>query len=535
MRPGAFILANAKFHTLDAAFPHPEAIAIQPGPEYSGRVLAAGSLSSLQAEFPNAAIEDLHGQTVLPGLTDAHLHLRSYAHGLDSLACDTATRAECIELVRQRAAATPPGAWIRGHGWRQNGWAEGFGTAALLDAAAPDNPVYLTTASLHAAWANSAALKLAGIGAQTPDPPDGQIQRDEHGQPTGILLEAAMELVAAAIPQPTAEEDVAAIKAAQQKLWCFGLTSVHDFDRLRSFAALQTLRQRGELGLRVHKQLPVEALEHATGIGLRSGFGDDLLRIGAIKVFADGALGPRTAAMIEPYEGEPENRGMLFIDAEQLLEVSQQAALGGLRMSVHAIGDRANHEVLNAYEQLRGFERAQGLPALRHRIEHVQLLHPGDLQRLGQLGIIASMQPIHATSDMDAADKHWGTRAKYGYTWRTQLQAGAVLAFGSDAPVESPNPFLGLHAAVTRRRADGSPRPEGWHAGERLALADALAGFTTGAAYAAGMETKQGRLAPGYLADLVVLEHDPFAIDAHELQYLAPSATMLGGKWVWRN
>jgi predicted amidohydrolase YtcJ len=289
------------------------------------------------------------------------------------------------------------------------------------------------------------------------------------------------------------------------------------------------------LGLRVHKQLPVEALEHATGIGLRSGFGDDLLRMGAIKVFADGALGPRTAAMIEPYDGEPENRGMLFIDAEQLFEVAQQAALGGLRMSVHAIGDRANHEVLNAYQQLRGFERAQGLPALRHRIEHVQLLHPGDLQRLGELGIIASMQPIHATSDMDAADKHWGTRAKYGYTWRTQLQAGAVLAFGSDAPVESPNPFLGLHAAVTRRHADGRPGPEGWHAGERLPLADALAGFTTGAAYAAGMETKQGRLAPGYLADLIVLEHDPFAIDAHELQHLAPSATMLGGEWVWRN
>lgn len=528
------ILANAKIYTQDTSQPWAEALAIQPTAEHGGRVVAVGKLDSLRAEFPKAKIEDLAGQTVLPGLTDAHVHLRNYAHGLENLACDTRTRAECIERVRERAAAGAPGAWIRGHGWRQNDWPEGFGNAALLDEAAPRNPVYLSAASLHAGWANSAALRAAGITAQTVDPPNGQIQRDERGQPTGILFEEAVGLIEDVIPHPSAEEDIAAIQAAQQDLWRYGLTGVHDFDRLRSFAALQTLRGRGELKLRVHKQLPVEALEYAVGIGLRSGFGDDLLRIGAIKAFADGALGPRTAAMIEPYAGEPENRGMLFLDAEELFEKAQQAARGGLKMSVHAIGDRANHEVLNAYEQLREFERAENLPALRHRIEHVQLLHPDDLKRLGQLNIVASMQPIHATSDMHAADTYWGERSQYAYAWRDQLEADAVLAFGSDAPVESPNPFLGIHAAVTRRRADGTPGAEGWYPQQRLTLAEALAGFTTGPAYAAGMESKLGRLAPGYLADLIVLERDPFRIDAHELQHLQPSAVMLGGEWVWR-
>jgi predicted amidohydrolase YtcJ len=529
------ILANAKIYTQDPKQPQAEALAIQTAPENGGRVMASGSLDTLRAEFPSAKVEDLDGKVVLPGLTDAHVHIRNYAHGLNSLACDTTTRAECLERVRQRAAATSPGAWIRGHGWRQINWPEGFGTAELLDKVAPRNPVYLTTASLHAGWANSAALRAAGITAETADPPSGQIQRDENGQPTGILFEEAQGLVEDAIPHPSAEEDIAAIQAAQSRLWSYGLTGVHDFDRLRSFAALQTMRSRGELKLRVHKNLPVEALEHAIGIGLRSGFGDDLLRIGGIKAFADGALGPRTAAMVEPYAGEPNNRGMLFLDSEQLFERAQMAARGGLKMTVHAIGDRANHEVLNAYEQLRAFERSEGLPALRHRIEHVQLLHPDDLQRLGKLNIIASMQPIHATSDMDAAEQYWGDRSQFAYAWRTQLEAGAMLAFGSDAPVESPNPWLGIHAAVTRRRADGTPGVNGWYPQQRLTLTEALAGFTTGPAYASGMESKLGRLGPCYLADLIVMEQDPLSIDAHELRHLLPRAVMLGGEWVLRS
>ncbi len=528
------ILSNARIHTMDPQQPSASALAIQPVSEHSGRIIAVGDLASLQAEFPEAKVEDLNGRVILPGLTDAHVHLRQYALGLQQIDCNTATRAECIQRVAERAAQTAPGVWIRGHGWRQNDWREGFGTAAILDAVTPNNPVYLTAASLHAGWANSAALKAAGVSANTADPPNGTIGRDASGQPTGILFEEALGLVADVMPQTTGEEDAQAMREVQQDLWSLGLTSVHDFDRDRSFRALQTLRERGELKLRVLKNLPGELLDHILEIGLRSGFGDDLLRTGNIKVFADGALGPRTAAMIEPYEGEPENRGMLFLDSEELLDAAQKAALSGLGMTVHAIGDRANHEVLNAYEQLRAFERDHQLPARRHRIEHVQVLHPDDIGRLGKLGVIASMQPIHAISDMTAADKYWGERAQFSYGWRSQLNAGAVLAFGSDAPVESPNPFLGLHAAVTRRRADGSPDAEGWRPKEKLSLAEALLGFTAGPAYAAGMEARLGKLAPGYFADLIVLDEDPFQIDAHDLQHLKPQATMVGGEWVWR-
>ncbi len=529
------ILHNARIHTLDNRSPRVSALAIQPGPDHSGRILAAGDLAGLQAEFPNARFEDLQGRVVLPGLVDAHVHLRQYAHSLQLVDCDTSTRAECIGRVRDRATTLASGAWLRGHGWRQNGWPEGFGDAAMLDAAAPHNPVYLTAASLHAAWANSAALKLAGITDTTPDPANGQIQRDARGKATGILFEAAMQLVANVIPQSTAEEDIAAIRNAQSVMWSMGLTGVHDFDRARSFRALQTLRERGELGLRILKNIPGEALDHVIEIGLRSGFGDDLLRVGAIKVFADGALGPRTAAMFEPYAGEPDNRGMLFVDAEQLFEIAQKAADGGFGMTVHAIGDRANHEVLNAYEQLRNYERQHGLPVRRHRIEHVQVLHPDDLGRLAELNAIASMQPLHATADMEAAEEYWGDRVRHSYAWQAQLQAGAVLAFGSDAPVESPNPFLGLHAAVTRRRADGAPGADGWLPEQRLPLQSALEAFTIGPAFAAGMEARLGRLAPAYLADLIVLDQDPFEVDPHELRHLRPAATMVGGDWVWRS
>lgn len=528
------ILHNAKIYTLNPDQPEVSALAIQPAADHGGRIVAAGDTEELNAEFGGRArMEDLEGHAVLPGLTDAHLHFLNYARGLKYVDCDTRTRSECIARVAARARNTAAGQWIRGHGWRQNDWPEGFGAAAMLDEAAPHNPVYLTAASLHAGWANQAALKAAGIGEDTPDPPNGHIQRDERGQATGILFESAMALVAEAIPQPSHDENQRAMLAAQTELWRMGLTGLHDFDRDHSFRALQSLREQGELGLRVLKHLPVELLDEILAVGLRSGFGDDLLRIGAIKVFADGALGPRTAAMYEPYTGEPENRGMLFVDREELLESAQRAALGGLGMSVHAIGDRANHEVLDAFEQLRQFEKERGLPARRHRIEHVQLMHPDDVGRLGTLGIGASMQPSHAPADMQAAEKYWGERCQYAYAWRRQLDAGATLAFGSDAPVEWPNPFRGLHAAVTRRREDGGPGAEGWFPEQRLKLDEALRAFTFGPATLAGMEDRLGRLAPGRLADLIVLDEDPFEIDPHNLKDLQPTATMVGGEWVW--
>jgi hypothetical protein len=278
----------------------------------------------------------------------------------------------------------------------------------------------------------------------------------------------------------------------------------------------------------------VDLLQQAHDLGLRSGFGDDMLRIGSVKVFMDGALGPRTAAMFQPYENDPGNRGILNMDGEHLFEISRKAADVGLGMTVHAIGDRANHEVLNAFEQLRAYEKEKNLPRLRHRIEHVQVLHPDDSGRLGKLGVIASMQPIHATSDMLAAEKLWGARSAGAYAWRTQLDHGAVLAFGSDAPVESPNPFFGLHAAVTRRRADGSPSPDGWYPEQRLSILEAWSGFTSGPAFAAYMENRLGKLAPGYHADLIALEKDPLTCEPDDLLKMQSSATMVKGEWVWQ-
>jgi hypothetical protein len=530
------ILANARIHTLNPNQPAAGALVIDDHAPLSGRLLAVGELDALQAEFgARAQIEDLGGAVVLPGLTDAHLHLRAYAHNLQKIDCFGASKQECLDKVAERAKGTPPDKWVLGHGWNQNEWPDGrFPSAADLDAAAPDHPAYLTATSLHAAWANSAALKAAGVTAETEDPPDGQFERDERGQPTGILFEAAMDVVADAIPTPTPEEDIQAMTIAQQKLLQMGLTGVHDFDRRSSFIALQTMRARGELSLRVLKHIPVERLEYAAGVGLRSGFGDDLLRIGGIKVFVDGALGPRTAAMLQPYEGEPENKGMLFVDREELFEYASRAALGGLSMTVHAIGDRANHEVLAAYEQLRAFESERGLPALRHRVEHAQILHPDDFEKFSRLGVIASVQPIHATSDMRMADRYWGERAQYAYAWQSLQEAGARLAFGSDAPVDTPNPFKGLHAAVTRQRADGSPGDGGWFPGQRLTLMEGLHGYTQGAAYAAGMEERLGMLAPGFLAELIVIDRDPFTCPPEELKDIEVRGTMLGGDWVWR-
>ncbi|MCC6299550.1 MAG: amidohydrolase [Anaerolineales bacterium] len=534
------ILHNALVHTQNKSQPTASALVID-----RERIIAVGETNYLFNHFPRAKGQDLRGRVIVPGLTDAHLHLKQYALGLQKIDCEVDTKEECLRRVTERVKTAKPGEWILGHGWNQNVWqspplpsGEGLGVrgwphASELDAIAPNNPVYLTVKSLHAAWANTYALKLANIASSTPDPQNGQIQRDEKGNATGILLETAMELVSRAIPEPSIAEIADAIEKAQSKLWKMGLTGVHDFDRRESFMALQELHANKKQKLRVLKNLPVELLDEIHALGLRGGFGDDMLRIGNVKVFMDGALGPHTAAMFQPYIGEENNRGILNMDGEELFEHGRKAAQVGLGLTVHAIGDRANHEVLNAYEQLRAYEKENHLPHLRHRIEHVQVIHPNDAPRLAQLNAIASMQPIHATSDMLMADQFWGERAKLAYAWKTQLDFGAPLAFGSDAPVESPNPFWGLHAAVTRQRADGSPSGEGWRAEQKLSIADAFAGYTIGAAYAAYMEDRLGRLAPGFLADLIVLEQDPFTCNPNELLTLESSATMVGGEWVY--
>jgi predicted amidohydrolase YtcJ len=537
------LLYNARVYPLDLSHQRATAVAID-----QGRVLGVGDTDELLFRYtgshkprPDATLLDMHGLTILPGLTDAHLHLLQYALSLQKIDCETDSKALCLQRVAERATRTSSRQWILGHGWNQNSWAEGWGTVGELDRITADHPVYLTAKSLHAGWANSAALKLAGISQNTPDPAGGRIGRDEHGLPDGLLFESAMDLISSVIPEPSPAQVEMALEQAQANLWRLGLTGVHDFDQRACFMGLQSMHHAGRLKLRVLKSLPFEDLPYAAGLGLSSGFGDDMLRIGSVKAFADGALGPRTAAMLQPYEGEPHNRGMLLLDGEELYERGRAAIECGLSLAVHAIGDLANHEVLNAFEQLRSYEkilaengRLLRKDMLRHRIEHVQVIHADDATRLAALGVIASMQPIHATSDMFMADRFWGKRAGLAYALRTQLQAGAILAFGSDAPVESPNPFWGLHAAVTRRRADGSPGPDGWRPEQRLSLEEALFGYTGGAAFAAGRENHLGKLAPGYLADLTILDEDIYSTDPDLIKDLLPVGTMVGGEWVLR-
>lgn len=526
------VLYNGKLYTMDDRRLYASAIAIR-----DGRILAVGDDVAMRnlLRLGGSAI-DLRGKCVTPGLTDAHLHFEWISLGLKNVDAETATLEELLRRVELRARNTPPGVWIRGHGWNQNVWGGGaFPTRHDLDRVAPDHSVYLTAKSGHAGWANSLALKLAGVTASTPDPATGEIVRDAGGEPTGIFLEDAMTLIGRVIPQATAEEVASAMKDAIPRMHRAGLTGVHDFDGARAFQAWQILKERGELNLRVSKTIPVPLLDHAIAIGLRSGFGDDWLRINSVKTFADGALGPRTALMIDPYEGEPGNRGIVVTDKEEMFENVRKASAAGLSSTIHAIGDRANHDVLDVFETVRAEEAQRGDVRLRHRLEHVQLIHPADAKRLAKLNVIASMQPIHATSDMLMADKYWGSRSAGAYAWRTQADAGATLAFGSDAPVETFDPLAGIHAAVTRRRADGSPGSDGWYPEQRLTVHEAVRAYTLGAAFAAYEESSKGSLTPGKLADLIIIDRDIFRIDPADILHAKVVGTIIGGAFVWRD
>lgn len=533
------LLLNGRIYTMDARRARASALAIA-GEHIVGVGDDPAPLRELLA--PGGAVVDLREQCVLPGLADSHIHFHGYALALRKLdLSEAATLDQVLALVAERArelgagpqhparAEGPEAAWwIVGRGWDQERWPEHlFPQARDLDNVAPEHPVVLKAKSGHAVVANSLALRLAGITTETPDPPGGRIGRDMEGHPDGMLFEdSAMRLVTDLVPSPGPEETDSALREAFQRAWRVGLTAIHDMDQVSAFAAYQRLRARGELGLRVVKYLPASALDCAVEIGLRAGLGDDWLRVGGIKVFADGALGPRTAAMLTPYEGEPENVGILTTEERALRELARQAVAGGLPLAVHAIGDRANRLVLDVLA-------AEGTGGLRHRIEHVQLLHPDDVDRLAELGVVASMQPIHATQDRAMAERYWGERCATGYAWRSLAEAGTVLAFGSDCPVEDFNPFVGIHAAVTRRQSDGTPGPEGWYPGQRLTVAEAVCAYTLGAAYAAGLEDRLGSLTPGKLADLVVLERDVFTGDPMAIAETRVVATMIGGRFVY--
>lgn len=528
------ILYNGHIRTLDDARPVVSALAIS-----RERVLAAGSDDEIRALAGAGTIQqDLNGRHVVPGMTDAHIHWQMLTQALQNVQLyNLPSKQAALDRIAERARLTPPGQWIGGFGWLQDDWEDRrFPTARDLDAVAPDHPVYLVSRSGHAAWVNSLALRLSGVDASTPDPDGGEIARDASGAPSGILLEGtAMNLVERHIPEPMVEELATQMRATQAKALSLGITGIHDFDDQECFAALQIMRERGDLGLRVVKNFNKQYLDAVLEIGLRRGFGDDWIRLGSLKIFADGAIGPRTAAMIAPYDGEPDNYGIVVTDREEMVELVSRASAAGFASTIHAIGDRAVHDVLDVYESVRREEAARGeaRATRRHRIEHVQLIHPDDVDRLAQLGIIASMQPIHATSDYPVADRYWGARTPYSYNPRLQLDRGVVVAFGSDSPVEPMGSLIGIHAAVTRQRADGSPGADGWNPAARLSVDEALRGYTIGAAYAAGMEDRLGRLAPGYLADLVVLDRDLYAIPPTEILAAQVVGTMVGGLWRW--
>ena len=527
------ILFNGNIITLDERRPRVSALAIS-----YGRIVALGQGAELQRlADSNTASVNLDGKTVLPGLADAHLHWEAQARALKSVnVFEAPSKALAVERVAERARQSEPGEWITGQGWAQDLWDDrAFPDNTDLDLVAPHNPVFLSAKSGHAGWVNSAALAAADIVDSTSDPEGGQIMRAADGAATGILLETAMDLVQDRIPNPAPDQLADMMEDAQALALGCGITTIHDFDEPSCLVALQILRERGRLDLRVVKQINQRWLDAALETGIRRDFGDDWIRIGALKLFADGALGAKTALMFEAYEGEPDNFGMAVVDKEEMVELVSRASKSGLPSSIHAIGDRAVHDVLDVFEIVRREEQARAEPAgnRRHRIEHVQIIHPQDVGRLAELDVIASMQPIHATSDMTTADRYWGARNRYAYNPRLQLDQGARIAFGSDAPVEPFDPFLGIHAAITRQR-DGRPA-DGWYPEARLSLHESLLGFTQGPAYAAGMENRLGKLSEGYLADLIVLDCDISQVEPAAIPELKVRGTMVDGRWPYRD
>jgi predicted amidohydrolase YtcJ len=525
------ILYNGNIYTQNASQPRVQALAI-----IGENIVAAGGNEEILAlASARTQKHDLQGYSVIPGLTDAHVHFQWLSISLHSVdVYEIPTREEAVQRVAARVSQTQAGKWIFGSGWTQDFWPDRqFPSAADLDAVAKEHPVFLQAKSGHAAWVNSVALREAGITASTPDPEGGQIVRDSSGQPTGLLFEDAMKMVSKLIPAPTPEELVTMMRHTQNRALAYGMTGFHDYDNPSCLVALQMLREQGDLALRVVKHINQAWLDHALALGIRGGFGDEWIRIGCLKMFADGALGPRTALMVEPYEGEPDNYGIVVVDKETMYAAASRASAAGLPTTIHAIGDKAVHDVLDIFEAVRKEETARGeTPSQRrHRIEHVQVIHPEDKHRLAELQIIASMQPIHATSDMHMADSYWGKRSQWAYNTRLQRDQGVVLSFGSDAPVEHFDPLWGIHAAVTRRRRDGTPGPEGWYPELRLTMQEALEGYTLGPAYAAGLENRLGRLAPGYLADLVVIDRDLPTLPGDEILQTGIQATMVGGQW----
>ena len=530
---------NGTIYTMDAAQPRAQAMAID---SLSGRILAIGSDDEVRRVGDrNTELIDLRGKTVLPGFIDAHIHLVSEAYRsyyIDAISC--ASEGQVAALVKEQAARTPAGQWILGGKWDKNLWpGQHFPTKASLDSAAPQHPVALWSKDGHLLWVNSLALERAGITAATPDPANGVILRDGDGNPTGILQEQeATSLVYDVIDRHDPLLTRHLVEAKLKEVQRAGITTIHDIEDSDAFGLFQQLRDEGALGVRVQMILPRGVLPELRAIGMRAGFGDDLLRLGGIKIFADGTLGSQTAAMLDGFEGDPANRGILVVPEQEMNEAVSLAAEMGISIAIHAIGDRAARVALNSIElaqrHLADSPTSTGQPStrLRYRLEHVQLIAPEDLERMRRLGVVASVQPFHAVADRDIAERYWGKRHRRAYAYRTMQDMGIPLALGSDAPVETFDPLHILYAATKRNAPETRQRPS-WLPDQSLPLPRALWAYTLGAAYAGAEEDSKGSLSIGKLGDAVVLREDILGVPAEKMPENGVQATILGGKVVF--
>lgn len=484
---------------------------------------------------------DLGGACVLPGLHDAHVHFVWWAENLAKADLSPAMYEEAaLNLLQRHVGKIAEGQWVQGHGWSHNLWPDGrLPSRDSLDSIFPRNPVFLTSKCGHLAWVNSVALELAGLHGESASPDGGEIAMRAGAkgpEPTGILKERAIGLVESIIPAVTDDDRRTLVARATREAWSLGITSMHTPEDLDTFSFLQRLRAEEQLAMRVNFWIPVAALGALEELKLHHGFGDDMLRITGVKIFADGSLGGRTAYMWEPYENEPDNVGIVVTDRDELTGYVRRINKAGLATAVHAIGDRSVSDVLAAFETSQ-IENGNSGPAqlattARNRVEHLQVFREADKEVLARVRPITSFQPIHLCADWQPADRFWGGRARYAYAMQTAEELGCTLAFGSDAPVESINPFLGLYAAVTRCDMEGYPSG-GWYPEECVPLRRALAAYTTGPAVAAGTTASIGDLSPGKLADFIVLPANPLEMKPSDLQHLRPLATFVAGKRVY--
>ena len=464
-----------------------------------GRIQEVGTAADIERSAPRHLPRyDLPEALVTPGLVDGHTHIALWA--LNRRRVELAGLRTREEVISRVAAATPQQGWVIGQGWDANGWSSPPDRHAL-DRAQPV-PVYLDSLDVHSAWLNSAALVAAGITRDTQDPFGGRVVRDAAGEPTGLLLERAVELAQPHLPQPSSGTLESALLEAQVEAHRLGVTGIHNVESMETLAAFKRLEAAGRLGLRVLFHPPVAALPRLIGERVRSGDGSDRLTIGGVKLFLDGSLGSRTAWMLEPYQGT-RDRGMPITNEQEARDAMLTAASAGIATTVHAIGDAAVRRALDLAAELPKL-------AVPHRIEHFQCVHPSDLERAALYGIVLSMQPAHLLTDIPLVDRYWGDRGRGAYAFRSLLRQGAHLVFGSDVPVASLDPREGIYAALERKGFDGAPRT-GWRPEEKLGFSEALHAYTVAPSHAAGTGARRGRLAPGFDADLVAWLVDPAA------------------------